>query len=231
MKSAGIFLASLLLTASAAQAQVAVATALAENDVTQRDLAAQVVGAAAGQWQMLQPQLDASAVKSCPPGDTACLQSLARDRGASHVLVVAVVPRGVRDHLVAVQLFAVNSPEPVFEESAKQPGAANSPDEVRNLAARLLLTAGPPGLVVARRIRSGEPVDPAPPPAETPAPLALGAPVLLGGVAVVAVSFAAAFPLAAGQDPSTGYAVSVVGGGLGAVVAFVGAGLLVSEAL
>jgi hypothetical protein len=215
-----LVVAAVAAGAAPAQAQVAVATAIAEDDVTQRDLASLVVQPARARWMMLTPQLEAAAVKTCPPGDTECLLRLAKNRGASHLLQVAVVKHGVRDHLLAVQLFSVEALEPLFEESARQPGADDARRSVRDVAARLLETAGPPA---APRVETAALAEPAPGPPVGPA-------LLLGGAAVLGASWAVAFP-AVLVDPGAGEAVALVGAVAGVGLALVGAGVTIAGAL
>lgn len=145
-KRAALVLAA-LIAAAPATAQVAVTVASSDDDAAQRDLAAAVVTTVRGRWQMLTPQLQASSVKVCKTGDTACLRALAAQAHATHLLVVGVAPLGVRDHVVAVQLFDVTGAAPLFEESAVQPGALEQLQEVSALASRLIEVVGPPPFV------------------------------------------------------------------------------------
>ena len=135
------------LTSAPALAQVAVTVASSGEDASQRDIAAAVVTTARGRWQMLSPQVPAVRMKSCKTGDTACLRAVAAHSQATHLLVVGIAPLGVRDHVVAVQLFDVNVAAPLFEESAVQPGALEELKEVTDLANRLVEVKGPPPFV------------------------------------------------------------------------------------
>lgn len=135
------------LAATPARAQVAVAVTIAEEDASQRDIAGKVVSVAREKWKMLQPQLTSSQTKGCPAGDTECLRTVASKANATHLLVVGVAPLGVRDRVVAVQLFDVTKAAPRFEESVVQTGLNEDLVEVKALASRLVAVAGPPSYV------------------------------------------------------------------------------------
>lgn len=144
-----VVVAALALGAAPAAAQVAVALSITDGDASQRHMASAVVGAARSRWQMLAPQLTTAETRACQGGDTTCLRGLAAKRNASHLLVVAVATLGVRDRVVAVQLFDVKQSAPLFEESAVQEGLTDELAEVRALASRLVQRTEPPAAVPA----------------------------------------------------------------------------------
>ena len=57
---------------------------------------------------------------------------------------MAITNLGVRDHVLAAQLFDVDKPAALFDDSAVQPGTDTSYTEVRQLAERLATIIGPP---------------------------------------------------------------------------------------
>lgn len=132
---------------TSAHAQVAVAVTIAEGDASQRDIAARIVAVARRSWQMQMPQLSVEQTRGCAPGDTECLRKLADSVNASHLLVIGVAPLGVRDRVVAVQLFDAREAGLLYEESVVQSGLADDLPDVQALAARLVAVQGPPTAV------------------------------------------------------------------------------------
>jgi len=141
-----VVVAVMAAAAPAARAQVAVSAAIATDDAAERDIAALVVREARARWDILSPPFTGNAdAQGCKPGDNECLRIAAKKAGASHLLVVAVAPVGARDHIVAVQLFAVGVESALFEESVVQPGGTDADaKQVAGLAARLVQKSGPP---------------------------------------------------------------------------------------
>jgi hypothetical protein len=207
------------LTPTPARAQVAVAVTIAEEDASQRDIASKVVSVARKKWQMLHPQLTSSQTKTCPAGNTECLRGVAAQAKATHLLVVGVAPLGVRDRVVAVQLFDVNKPTPRFEESVVQSGLNEDFVDVKRLAANLVAVPGPPAYVEPPPL---EPVVPEPASGEMGA-LGVGGFVLVGAGALTAgASALTGWGLVEAKNPYVASQVLAVGIATGGVVAAVG---------
>jgi hypothetical protein len=229
---AAVVVVAVLLASAASRAQVAVVTTIADSDATQRQIAASVVTTATQRWDVLRPPLSHGDVTSCPRGDTACLRKVAAGRGATHLLVVGVGPLGIRDHVVAVQLFSVGVDKPLYEESAVQAGDAGGSSsgltEVTSIATRLVQTAGPPPA------KPYEPPTPTPPVVDADPRLFtwIGVATMIGGAAI-GVGSGAAGALIASQDRNYGgiddslWAGSLVAAGF----VTVGAALVVADAL
>jgi hypothetical protein len=199
--------APLAVGATAARAQVAVAVTMAEEDASQREIAGKVVSVAREKWRMLQPQLTSSQTKGCAAGATECLRKVAAEAQATHLLVVGVAPLGVRDRVVAVQLFDVNKAPPLFEESVVQSGLNEDLNDVKGLASRLVLVAGPPAYL--------EPPPFVPVSVEPPSsigPWSVGGFVLVGaGTVTAAVSGISGLVLVEQKDPKNASGVLVYG--------------------
>lgn len=224
-------LAALLLS-GAARAQLAVVPTYAINDAAQRHVVSAVVEPALDRWQALSPQLLPDDLRACPANDVECLRALARKRGASHLLVVAVAPLGPRDAVVAVQLYATSSDHALFEDTVVQAGDAGGADDgranTRALAERLVATSGPP---------PATPAPVAPPTAETSSG-ELGA-LGLGGVGAVGVgavgagltALLAAQQFTADHDYASVTATVMIGGAVSGALLLGGVALLTVDAL
>ena len=220
-----------LLLAGAAHAQLAVVTTHAADDAVQRYLVSAVVEAAQSRWEALSPQLLTEELRRCPSNDAGCLRELARKRGASHLLIVGVAPLGPRDAVVSAQLFSVGDEVPLFESTAVQAGDSGGDDDgrsdVRELALRLIATAGPP-LAVPH---------PSPAPAEPP-PSDMGV-LGLSGVGAIGVgavgagltAIVAAQKFTGEQDYAGVVSTVLIGGGLSGALLLGGVVLLTAENL
>ncbi len=220
-------LAVAVLAAPAAHAQVAVSLAISDNDGVQRDLAAALVRAARDAWDLLPATSGGDELALCNAGDAACLRKRAESHGATHLLVVGVAPLGIRDHILAVQLFDVKTAAPLFEDSVVQHGiAGTSVEQVRALATRLVAVPGPP------------PRKPAPAPAPE-APKArpagtltwVGAGLLGGGGAAIVATTAAYAALSGAHDPLSAGDASAIGIGVGGGLVVLGCVALLVDAL
>lgn len=147
MRAVLALVALVAMAAAPAIAQVVVTITPHDEDVAQRDIAGVIVTKARERWHVLVPQLSPAKRKSCQTSDTACLRGIAHEALATHLLVIGIAAVGVRDHVVAVQLFDLDVAEPLFEESAVQPGALEELTVVNALASRLLAVPGPPPFV------------------------------------------------------------------------------------
>lgn len=206
---------------------VAVAVTIAEEDASQRDIAGKVVSVAREKWRMLQPQLTSSQTKGCGAGNTECLRGIARDAQASYLLVVGVAPLGVRDRVVAVQLFDVNTAAPRFEESVVQSGLHEELADVKALAARLVAVAGPPTYVEPPPFA---PVEPEPVNAIGPVSVAGFALVGAGGVTALA-SGLAGWGYVEDNDPKNASNVWLFGVAAGGALAAIGTVAFAVDAL
>lgn len=225
--SAAVVVAALIGAAAPASAQVAVSLAVTDGDASQRHIASAVVEAVRERWRTVSPQMPASATSHCKAGDTACLREAAAKHGATHLVVVAVAPLGIRDRVVAVQLFDVTQAAPLFEESAVQQGFSEDLDQVRALTTRLVQHAAPP---------AATPVAPYVPPAvDGDAPLsALG----WTGIGVASVGALAAggagiagTVLGAQREPAAARNVFFYGILAGGLLATAGASIVVVDSL
>jgi hypothetical protein len=222
-----------LLFAGAAQAQLAVVTTSATDEPRHRQLVGAVVEAALARWEPLSPQLLPEDLRDCSAADVECLRDVARQRGASHVLILGVAPLGPRAAVVAAQLFAVDTARALFEETAMQPGDEGGKDEglgaVRELAARLLKEQGPPGVI---------PRPPPEPPPLPPAPSAVGvlgiggaSALGLGVLGIGATAAVAASAFVEDEDYAATTSAVAVGGSVSALLIIVGAGLMAADTL
>lgn len=212
-----------------ARAQVAVAVTIAEEDASQRDIASKVVSVAQKKWRMLHPQLTSSQTRTCPAGNTECLRNLATRAKATHLLVVGVAPLGVRDRVVAVQLFDVTDAKPRFEESVVQSGLNEDFLDVKKLAANVVATPGPPAYVAPPPF---VPVEQAPP--SDIGALSVGGFILVGGGALTAgVSVLTGWALVETSPPSPQAAsqVLLVGIAVGGALAGLGTMAFAVDAL
>lgn len=224
---AGALVAGAALTTTSARAQVAVAVTIAEEDASQRDLAAKVVSVAHKRWSMLHPQLTSAQTKTCAAGDSECLRNLAAQANATFLLVVGVAPLGVRDRVVAVQLFDVKEPTPLFEESVVQSGLNEDYVDVKRLAANLVGTRGPPAYVPPPPL-----VHTAPEPADETGALTVGGFVLVGaGVLTAGASALTAVGLEADKQQQAASQVLAVGIAAGGVITAIGTMAFVVDAL
>lgn len=214
---------------TSARAQVAVAVTVAEDDASQRDIAARIVSVARKSWQMQAPQLTIEQTRDCAAGDTECLRKLAKSVNASHLLVIGVAPLGVRDRVVAVQLFDAAKAGPLYEESVVQSGLAEDLPDVQSLAARLVAVKGPPAAV--------EPVPyvaPEPPSANDVGIVGIGGIVLVGagaGTALTSLLTGIALIESEQPDPLLAQGVLLYGIAAGGAISAVGAITLLVDAM
>lgn len=200
-----------------AEGGVAVAVTIAEEDASQRDLAGNVVSVARQKWRMLQPQLTASQTKGCNAGNTECLRSVAASARADYLLVVGVAPLGVRDRVVAVQLFDIDKVAPRFEESVVQSGLTDDLTDVKALAARLVAVSGPPSYVEPPSFVAVEP-EPA-----GLGPLSIGGFILVGaGGVTVLTSAITGWGYVEDKDPTNATNLLLYGVAAGGALAALG---------
>lgn len=230
--TAAIFTA--IFAAAPASAQVAIAVTIAEEDTSQRDIAAAVVAVARQKWQLKSPQLSAAQLQHCAAGDTPCLRRAAEKAGARHLLVIGVAPLGVRDRVVAVQLFDVGDASPIFEESAVQPGLNDDQlIEVKKLADRLVTVSGPAPFVPIPSYVPGDPNNPPEEPGPSLGPWTWTGFALLGvgGATAIASGSVGFFLVEARTSNAEGqnvYLYGIIGGG---VLAALGTAALVVDTL
>ena len=203
-----------LLASSSAAAQVAVALTLPDPNPTHRDIAAGVVERVAERWELLSPALPGNAVALCV-GEVTCLQQLADEHGATHLLVVGVAGLGPREAALSVQLFddvgtALINDSVVVEGSDPR-------EEGRGLVARLLLLSPVMPARVARPVRNAGARDGV-----------LGAGLVGAGVVVGAGSWVGA-SLLADSAPDAAVVAAIAGVSAGVVLAAVGTVLVVVD--
>ena len=205
------------------RAQVAVVAAIDDKDVAQRELAAHVVAAARARWQVLTPGLALAPGDCDTSADVDCLKKRARAAGATHMLVVNVATLGVRNHVVSVQLFALDTTAPLFDQSAVQFAKPGAPDAVLALSGQLADVAGPPAAPAQA---------PRPPAARGAGALTwVGTGLVAAGVVAAGVTTLASLSLVGKRDYDGASNVGWVGiVGSGALLA-AGAGVLGADAL
>ena len=141
MSRAAVAVLATLLFALSAHAQVVVATS-GVSGAPERAVASAVLGAVRERWDVDAREISEENMRGCA-GDTSCLRALAKNQHATFVLVVGMSAVATRDHVLAVQLFNVETDAPIFEDTTLQSGFDPALDATRALAAHLLETRGP----------------------------------------------------------------------------------------
>lgn len=103
---ASLVLSSLALapTVALADGAVAVAVTLPDKSPVHRDFASGMVAEAHARFAMLSPALSPEEVGACQV-DERCLLSLAKSRGASHLMLVGVASLGPREFVVSLRVL------------------------------------------------------------------------------------------------------------------------------
>lgn len=157
---AAMVLVMATLLAPAASADVALALTLPDKSPVHRDFAAGMVTEAYERFAMLQPQLTPEDAQTCQ-ADDACLLRVAKERAASHLMLVGVASLGPSEYVVSLRILDVKTGADVVNVSDLASPGDDPHGAGRTLAGRAFAkAAGVPPLRA-----SVASVEPAPAPA------------------------------------------------------------------
>lgn len=164
---------ALLVAEPAAAAGVALALNLPDDNPVHREFAAGILTDAYARWDMMSPQLAPEEVDRCQ-AEERCLLQVAKERAASHLLIVGVAALGATDFVVSVKLLDTASSRELSSYSdlatpGKDPRLAGAQVAQRTFAS-------------VQGVPAATPVDPVPEPAPDTKPRYDGlSPVALAG--------------------------------------------------